>query len=81
MFMYNKFIINNMGDLSHVKMAKSSGLRSKMKVAIISGVFSAINRVLTVLQKAICEQLPYYYIAAFCMVHSRRDGKAVLCRP
>jgi prepilin-type N-terminal cleavage/methylation domain-containing protein len=42
------------------------------------GVFSAINRVFTVLQKAICERLLSYINNAFCIVHGRSDGKAVM---
>jgi hypothetical protein len=55
-----------------------------MRIAFASGgpyyrgVVPAINRVFTVLQKAIREQLLSYYSGAFCMVHSRQDGKAVL---
>jgi prepilin-type N-terminal cleavage/methylation domain-containing protein len=35
-------------------------------------------RVFAVLQKAIREQIKSYYITAFCIVHSRRDRKAVM---
>ena len=75
------FSINRLGKLCRVNSAERSGLQSPSGKTIFCGVLSAISRILTVLQKAICEQLLYYYITAFCMVHGRWDRKAVLCRP
>jgi hypothetical protein len=64
-----------------LNMGKKCILRSAVEKSNNCGVLSAINRVFTVLQKAIRERLLSYYISASCMVHSRRDRKAVLCRP
>ena len=75
------FNIKRVRKFSRLKLAKKSALRSPVKETKVVGVLSAINRVFTVLQKAIRERLLSYYISAFCMVHSRRDRKAVLCRP
>jgi hypothetical protein len=74
-------IINNVRGFFHLQFAKKFRIAFVGGIATMCGVLSAINRVLTVLQKAICEQLMYYYITAFCMVHGRQDRKAVLCRP
>jgi len=42
------------------------------------GVALAISRVFAAAPKSIREQLASYYITAFCAVHSRQDGKAVM---
>ena len=79
--MYKSLNINSLREYWPVKLAKKCALRSQAGESNNCGVLYAINRVFAVLQKAIREQLGSYYITAFCMVHSQRDGKAALCRP
>ncbi len=67
------------------KKAEKCALRSKEENPNNCGVLSAISRVFTIgFAKAIREQLLpilLYSANTFCMVHDRRDRKAVLCRP
>jgi len=79
--MYKSLNINNLREYWRQKFAKKCALRSPAGQSNNCGVLYAINRVFAVLQKAIREQLESYYISAFCIVHSRPDRKAALCRP
>ena len=79
--MHKHLEINSLQENRDEKSREKWILLYRKKTIYSLGVFSAISRVFTVLQKAIREQLLSYYIHAFCIVHNLRDGKAVLCRP